>query len=146
MKKTTGPYPVLTVDGGGSSVVPHAGATLLLRTAQTVGLTAGLSKVLAPWRKPLAIHDPAKIVLDLAVSLAMGGTVWPTSPSSVPARRCSDWSPRTRPCRGASTPWPPTPRLRWRRSTLRARPPVRGHGHWPVSTPPITPRMLRRRW
>ena len=73
MKKTTGPYPVLTVDGGGSSVVPHAGATLLLRTAQTVGLTAGLSKVLAPWRKPLAIHDPAKIVLDLAVSLAMGG-------------------------------------------------------------------------
>jgi Transposase DDE domain group 1 len=73
VKKTTGPYPVLTVDGGGSSVVPHAGATLLLRTAQTVGLTAGLSKVLAPWRKPLAIHDPAKIVLDLAVSLAMGG-------------------------------------------------------------------------
>src|SRR3954451_22602186 len=43
------------------------------RTAQTVGLTAGLSKVLAPWRKPLAIHDPAKIVLDVAVSLAMGG-------------------------------------------------------------------------
>jgi len=73
VEKTTGPYPVLTVDGGGSSVVPHAGATLLLRTAQTVGLTAGLSKVLAPWRKPLAIHDPAKIVLDLAVSLAMGG-------------------------------------------------------------------------
>lgn len=33
----------------------------------------GCLKVLAPWRKPLAIHDPAKIVLDLAVSLAMGG-------------------------------------------------------------------------
>ena len=73
MKKTTGPYPVLRVDGGGSSVVPHAGATLLLRTAQTVGLPAALSEALAPWRKPLATHDPAKIVLDLAVSLAIGG-------------------------------------------------------------------------
>jgi hypothetical protein len=73
VKKTTGPYPALTVDGGGSSVVPHAGATLLLRTAQTVGLPAALSDALASWRKPLAIHDPAKIVLDLAVSLAVGG-------------------------------------------------------------------------
>jgi DDE family transposase len=73
VKKTTGPYPVLTVDGGGSSVVAHAGATLLLRTAQTVGLPGALSQALASWRKPLAIHDPAKIVLDLAVSLAIGG-------------------------------------------------------------------------
>ena len=73
MKKTTGPYPALTVDGDGSSVVPQAGATLLLRTAQTVGLPAALSDALAPWRKPLAIHDPAKVVLDLAVSLAIGG-------------------------------------------------------------------------
>ena len=73
MKKTTGPYPALTVDGGGSSVVAHAGVTLLLRTAQTVGLSAALSTALAPWRKPLAVHDPAKIVLDLAVSLAIGG-------------------------------------------------------------------------
>ncbi|MDK3258851.1 IS1380 family transposase [Blastococcus capsensis] len=73
VKKTTGPYPALTVDGDGSSVVPHAGATLLLRTAQTVRLPAALSDALAPWRKPLAIHDPAKVVLDLAVSLAIGG-------------------------------------------------------------------------
>jgi len=73
VKKTTGPYPGLTVDGGGSSVVPHAGATLLLRTAQTVGLAAVLSEALAPWRRPLAVHDPAKIMLDLAVSLAIGG-------------------------------------------------------------------------
>jgi len=31
-----------------------------------------LSAALAPWRKPLARHDPAK-VLDLAVALALGG-------------------------------------------------------------------------
>jgi hypothetical protein len=73
VKKTTGPYPALTVDGAGSSVVPHAGATVLLRTAQTVGLTGALSAALAPWRRPLARHDPGKIVADLAVSLAIGG-------------------------------------------------------------------------
>src|SRR5690606_4370666 len=28
---------------------------------------------LAPWRKPLATHDPAKILLDLATSLIVGG-------------------------------------------------------------------------
>jgi hypothetical protein len=73
VKKTTGPYPAPTVDGAGSSVVPHAGSTVLLRTAQAVGLTTALSGALAPWRKPLARHDPGKIVLDLAVSLAIGG-------------------------------------------------------------------------
>src|SRR3954452_375299 len=73
VKKTTGPYPALTVDGTGSSVVPHAGARLLLSTAETVGLTAALSAALAPWRRPLARHDPGKIITDLAVSLAIGG-------------------------------------------------------------------------
>lgn len=73
MKKTTGPYPASTVDGAGSSVVPHAGSTVLLRTAQAVRLTSVLAEALTPWRKPLARHDPGKIVLDLAVSLAIGG-------------------------------------------------------------------------
>jgi hypothetical protein len=73
VKKTTGPYPASTVDGAGSSVVPHAGSTVLLRTAQAVGLTSALSQALTLWRRPLARHDPGKIVLDLAVSLAIGG-------------------------------------------------------------------------
>ena len=73
MKQRSGPYPVLTVDGQGSSVVPNAGAVLLLRTAQAVGLTAALSQAVAPWRRPLARHDPGKVLLDLAVSLAVGG-------------------------------------------------------------------------
>src|SRR3712207_4582480 len=38
-----------------------------------VGLDAALSAALARWRRPLARHDPGKIVLDLAISLAMGG-------------------------------------------------------------------------
>ncbi|CAM3163429.1 hypothetical protein RHDE110596_20165 [Prescottella defluvii] len=48
-------------------------ALLLLRTAEKTGLTCALSTALAPWRKPLATHDPGKIVLDLAVTLALGG-------------------------------------------------------------------------
>jgi len=61
------------VDGQGSSVVPNAGAVLLLRTAETVDLGVALSSVVARWRRPAARHDPGKVLLDLAVSLAVGG-------------------------------------------------------------------------
>src|SRR3954470_23104303 len=73
VKKRSCCYPRLAVDGRGSSVVPNAGAVVLLRTAETVGLDAALSAALTSWRRPLARHDPGKIVLDLAVSLAIGG-------------------------------------------------------------------------
>jgi hypothetical protein len=73
VKKRSGCYPRLTVDGRGSSLVPNAGAVVLLRAAEAVRLDAALSAALAPWRRPLAGHDPGKIVLDLAVSLATGG-------------------------------------------------------------------------
>jgi hypothetical protein len=73
VSKHSSPYPCLVADGSGSGVVSQAGAILLLRTAQTVELTSGLSQALAPWHKPLAVHDPGKIVLDLAVAVASGG-------------------------------------------------------------------------
>ena len=73
MKKPTLYYPRPAIDGAGASVVANAGSTVLLRTAQTVGLSGALRDALAPWRRPLARHDPGKIVLDLAVSLAIGG-------------------------------------------------------------------------
>jgi Transposase DDE domain group 1 len=73
VKKTTGPYPRLVVDGDGVGVVPNAGAMLLLRTAETVGLTASLIDALRPWQRPLARHRPGKVLLDLAVALAVGG-------------------------------------------------------------------------
>jgi hypothetical protein len=66
-------YPGLAVDGRGSRLVPNAGAVLLLRTAEAVGLDAALSAAIGPWRAPLARHDPGKVLLDLAVSLAIGG-------------------------------------------------------------------------
>lgn len=58
---------------GGPGVVSHAGGRLLVETARALGLDVGLSAVLAPWRLDRAVHDPGKVVLDLAVSAAMGG-------------------------------------------------------------------------
>lgn len=71
--KSTSLYPRLSVDTGGRGVVSHAGAVLLVATADKTGLTAALSTALAPWRKPHAVHDPGKILLDLAITLAVGG-------------------------------------------------------------------------
>ncbi|SNR85527.1 transposase [Blastococcus mobilis] len=89
MKKTTGLYPPLVVDEHGASVVPNAGAVLLLRNAETVGLILALTQALGPWQRPLARHRPGKVLLNLAVALAIGGTAWPTSASCAPHRSCS---------------------------------------------------------
>jgi hypothetical protein len=61
------------VDTAGSKIVSQAGGLLLTETIRTVGLDKQLSAALAGWRHPNAVHDPAKIVLDLAVTLALGG-------------------------------------------------------------------------
>jgi hypothetical protein len=37
------------------------------------GLGQGLSGALARWRAPRAVHDPGKIIADLAMALALGG-------------------------------------------------------------------------
>ncbi|QHN26929.1 IS1380 family transposase [Gordonia pseudamarae] len=73
MSKSTSPYPSVSVDGSGTGVVSHAGAVVLLRTAHKTGLTSALSQALAPWRAPMATHDPGKIIADLAVAVAIGG-------------------------------------------------------------------------
>ncbi len=73
MSKSTGLYPQIRADTAGAGVVSHGGAVLLLDTIRAAGLDEGLSRALGPWRKPTAVHDPAKIVCDLAVSLAVGG-------------------------------------------------------------------------
>lgn len=73
MKKITGFYPRVQVDPSGCAAVDQAGAVLLTDTVRTSGLDVGLSASLAGWRKPTATHDPAKIIIDLAVSLALGG-------------------------------------------------------------------------
>jgi len=54
-------------------VVSQAGGLILTETIRAVGLDQALSRELARWRLPLAIHDPGKVVVDLAVTLALGG-------------------------------------------------------------------------
>jgi Transposase DDE domain group 1 len=73
MSKRSGWYPRSRVEVGDSGVVSHAGGVLLTAAVGRVGLDEALSKALTPWRKPHAVHDPAKVVLDLAVTLALGG-------------------------------------------------------------------------
>ena len=51
----------------------QAGAVLLWETMRVTGLGRGLSEGLARWRAPRAVHDPGKIVADLAAAMALGG-------------------------------------------------------------------------
>ena len=65
----------LTVDvtADGAGLVSHAGAALLAETADRVGLTRELSRVLAGLRERRGKHDPGRVIRDLAVMLADGG-------------------------------------------------------------------------
>jgi len=71
--KITGLYPRVRVDTSATAAVGQAGGVLLIRTIAVTGLDRALSAALAGWRKPLAVHDPGKIITDLALSLALGG-------------------------------------------------------------------------
>lgn len=73
MKKRIGAYPRVRVEGGGRGVVSQAGAVLLVETIRKSGLDAAISAALVPWRKPRAVHDPGKILLDVALAIALGG-------------------------------------------------------------------------
>ncbi|MBA3279539.1 MAG: IS1380 family transposase [Geodermatophilaceae bacterium] len=66
-------YPRLDTDMAGSGVVSQAGGVALVETIRASGLDAALSAALASWRKPAARHDPAKVITDLALTLALGG-------------------------------------------------------------------------
>ena len=63
----------VAVSADGRGVVSQAGAVLLWETMRVTGLGRGLSQELSRWRAPRAVHDPGKIVADLAAALALGG-------------------------------------------------------------------------
>ena len=54
-------------------MISSAGAALLLKTAQVSGLAGSCRGALGPWRAARSVHDPGKTVLDLAVTIALGG-------------------------------------------------------------------------
>ncbi|GAA3873427.1 hypothetical protein GCM10022275_23110 [Tessaracoccus defluvii] len=71
--KSTGSYPRVHVDTAKVTAVGQAGGILLTETIRATGLDRALSEALDRWRKPLAVHDPGKIICDLALSLVLGG-------------------------------------------------------------------------
>lgn len=46
---------------------------LLIETVRKAGLDTATSAALLPWRKPGAVHDPGKVLLDGAMAVAAGG-------------------------------------------------------------------------
>jgi len=46
---------------------------LLVETVRKSALDTAISAALTPWRKPRAVHDPGKILLDVALTVALGG-------------------------------------------------------------------------
>ena len=71
--KNTARRPKIAVSADGSGIVSQTGALLLTEVVRITGLSAGLSAGLGWWRPSRAVHDPGKMVTDLAVALALGG-------------------------------------------------------------------------
>jgi uncharacterized protein YjiS (DUF1127 family) len=63
----------LQVSATGEGLVSRGGLVLLTETARVAGLERELRAVLRPWRRARALHDPARVVTQLAFALAAGG-------------------------------------------------------------------------
>src|SRR3954447_5660333 len=72
VRHATGFYPRVRVDTSRTSAVGQAGAVLLVDTVRASGLDADLSAGLSRGQKPTATQDPAKVLLDVAIALALG--------------------------------------------------------------------------
>lgn len=68
-------YPRPRVDVAEVPAASHAGAVLLTDTIHATGLASSLREALGSWTKPLAEHHASKVLLDLAMTLAVGGEV-----------------------------------------------------------------------
>ena len=73
MVKNSGLYPSVVAESGDVPAVGLAGARLLTETSRVTGLGDELSRALSAWRRSWAVHDPGRIMADLAVCVALGG-------------------------------------------------------------------------
>lgn len=71
--KTTGLHPRVHVDAAEVSSSGNAREMLLTEKVRAAGLNRALSRARLPWRRTLASYDPGKVLLDLALTLALGG-------------------------------------------------------------------------
>ena len=70
--QATATRPKISVASDGAGVVSHAGSRLLADLADRSTLTAELAQALALLRRPRAVHDPGRTLVDLAVAVADG--------------------------------------------------------------------------
>lgn len=80
MRKTTGFYPCVREDSAPVAAVGSAGR-VLQTTSEVKGLSAELRHGLSRWRNPTVVHDPGKVVTDLALTLALGGDCLSAAPN-----------------------------------------------------------------
>ncbi|MGH8990357.1 MAG: IS1380 family transposase [Acidimicrobiia bacterium] len=73
MVKRSSGRPRVRVTADGAGLAGHAGSRLLADLADGVGLTEALSVVMARTRRRRSKHDPGRVLVDLAVTLADGG-------------------------------------------------------------------------
>jgi Transposase DDE domain group 1 len=55
------------------SLISSSGGVLLREATRVARLDRELSEALAPWRAARAVHDPGKVLLDVATAVALGG-------------------------------------------------------------------------
>ena len=65
--------PRVRLDSTEELLVSSAGGALLAESARVSGLERALSAELGPWRAERAVHDPGKVLLDVATAIALGG-------------------------------------------------------------------------
>ncbi len=73
VKPPVGSCPHVLVRDDGRAVVSQAGTVLLVETVRKTGLDQATSAALASWRKRRSVHDPGKILLDVAPTAALAG-------------------------------------------------------------------------
>ncbi|KIH98119.1 hypothetical protein LP52_15705 [Streptomonospora alba] len=61
----------------GTGTISQAGGLLLSETVRATGLDTALRTALARWRKPGAVHDPAKTCTDWPSRSPWAATAWP---------------------------------------------------------------------
>jgi Transposase DDE domain group 1 len=67
------PVPNLVLDPVRESLISSSGALLIKEVIRVAGLDRGLSGALSPWRPARATHDPGRVLLDVAMAVALGG-------------------------------------------------------------------------
>lgn len=65
--------PNLVLDPVRESLISSSGALLIKEAVRVADLDRGLSRALSNWRPSRATHEPGKVLLDVAIAVALGG-------------------------------------------------------------------------